>query len=43
MRYCCYIYLLVIELFKNFFSYSSLTCTSLTFNNIILSRIGVSL
>nr|DAU52428.1 MAG TPA: hypothetical protein [Crassvirales sp.] len=43
MRYCCYIYRLIFELFKNFFSYSSLTCTSFTFNNVILSRISVSL
>nr|DAO74158.1 MAG TPA: hypothetical protein [Bacteriophage sp.] len=43
MRYSCYIYLLIFEFFKNFFSYSSFTCTSLTFNNIILSRIGISL
>nr|DAJ76033.1 MAG TPA: hypothetical protein [Crassvirales sp.] len=43
MRYCCYIYLLIFEFFKNLFSYSSLTCASLTFNNIILSRISVSL
>nr|DAV23807.1 MAG TPA: hypothetical protein [Bacteriophage sp.] len=43
MRYCCYIYPLIFELFKNFFSYSSLTCTSLSFNNIILSRISISL
>nr|DAG25904.1 MAG TPA: hypothetical protein [Bacteriophage sp.]DAH37759.1 MAG TPA: hypothetical protein [Caudoviricetes sp.] len=43
MRYCCYIYLLIFELFKNFFSYSSFTCTSFAFNNIILCRICVML
>nr|DAE29212.1 MAG TPA: hypothetical protein [virus sp. ctx9V1] len=43
MRYRCNIYLLIFEFFKNFFSYSSLTCTSFTFDNIILCRICVSL